>query len=149
MISKFDVRARRWRGASYLRALRSTFDITDDVGLKNAHWGIIIMCVTEPLFIETRLKLFISLKMWRVPSSTILNIWASLPNLRRNTLVFCYCYWVIINKITLTAISIRLKCSKRYWRYSFLSFEIYFMLGCWHAKECLGLGALIMVDSLY
>ena len=44
----------------------------------------------------------------------VLNIWASFPDLGRNTLVFCYCWWVMINKVTFTAIiNIRLRCSKR------------------------------------
>ena len=41
----------------------------------------------------------------------ILNIWASFPDLRRNTLVFCYCWWLMINKVTFTAI---INISKRY-----------------------------------
>ena len=44
----------------------------------------------------------------------ILNIWASFPDLEKNTLAFCYCWWVVINKVTFTSIiNIRLRCSKR------------------------------------
>ena len=46
----------------------------------------------------------------------VLNIWGRFPDLRRNTLIFCYCWCVMIDKATFTVIiNIRqLRCSKRY-----------------------------------
>ena len=57
------------------------------------------------------------LSHWNVKSllmyTLVLNSWASLPNLRRYTLVFCYWWWVMINKDTFTSINIRLRCTKK------------------------------------
>ena len=45
----------------------------------------------------------------------VFNIWVSFPNVRRNALISCYCWLVMINKVTFTAIiNIRQRCSKRY-----------------------------------
>ena len=47
--------------------------------------------------------------------TSVPHLWASFLNLRRNTLLFCYCWWVMINKVTFTAIiNVRLRCSMRY-----------------------------------
>ena len=55
----------------------------------------------------------------------VLNIWASFPDLGRNTLVFCYCCWVMIDKVTFTVIiNIRLRCSKRYGGFRALTMNV-------------------------
>ena len=59
----------------------------------------------------------------------VFNIWASFPDLGRNTLVFCYCWWVKLNKVTLTAIiNIRLRCNKWFGSFRALTMNVMNMM---------------------
>ena len=59
----------------------------------------------------------------------VFNIWASFPDLGRNTLVFCYCWWVKINKVTLTAIiNIRLRWNKWFGSFRALTMNVMNMM---------------------
>ena len=66
----------------------------------------------------------------------VLNSWASFPNPRRNTLVFCYWWWVMINKDTFTSINIKLRCTKKigdseHWQWSWCPQFFVFVSGWW------------------
>ena len=60
----------------------------------------------------------------------VFNSWAGFPDLRRSTLIFCYCWWVMIHKVTFTAIiNIRLRCNKRYGRFRALKINMMLSMG--------------------
>ena len=122
-------------GISRLSAiLLATWDFWDSSSqygfVTSSNWPDIAGLVS----VETRLLLFILLKISRVSSSTlhlVLSIWASFPDLRRNTLFFGYWWWVMIHKVTFIAIiNIRLRRSKRYRGFRALAMNVMSSMVC-------------------